>query len=332
MPKSGSGEPEGQPAQQPFRNGRRKNQPAEGNLRIGACRKAEAMSPKGNPPNGNSEAVSPKANPPRAPPNRCVPKSESSEPEGQPAEWKNQPAQRPLRSGACRKAETGARRSTRRAATPKRRMPKSGSREPEGQPPSGSPNRSGNPERRKPPKTSVRHPQVEAAKRGVGGAVPTHLPIQSKNAIVTPRGPPRHHKKCFIIRNQALPRVGKKQKKSRKSLSQLGNKSRKAPNSSTDSRKTSKSCEFSPSPPLVGSPGGRVGSDCNGYTTAVSPHAGARESNSPPPVRRFGTKRRFLLSVSTKMPTFAAAIPRSPQLGRVRRACSPPPRRRSHIP
>ena len=183
-----------------------------------------------------------------------MPKSGSSEPEGQPAQRKNQPAegnfrsgrrknelaQRPLRSGACRKAE---------AVSPK------------ANPPSGSPNRSGNLEQREPPKASVRHPQVEAAKRGVGGAVPTHLPIQSKNAIVTPRGPPRHHKKCFIIRNQALPRVGKKQKKSRKSLSQLGNKSRKAPNSATDSRKSSKSCEFSPSPPLVSSPGGRVGND-----------------------------------------------------------------------
>ena len=50
MPKSGSSEPEGQPAQ-------RKNQPAEGNFRSGACRKAEAVSPKANPPNGNSEAV-----------------------------------------------------------------------------------------------------------------------------------------------------------------------------------------------------------------------------------------------------------------------------------
>ena len=215
-------------------------------VRIGACRKAEA--------------VSPKANSPRAIPKRCMPKSGSREPEGQPAQ----------------------RQAPKRKATP-----------------SGENHRS--PERRK--------PQVEAAKRGVGGAVPTHLPIQSKNAIVTPRGPPRHHKKCFIIRNQALSRVGKKQKKSRKSLSQLGNKSRKAPNSATEYRKTSKSCEFSPSPPLVGSPGRRVGNDFRWVATAESPHAGARESNSPPPVRRFGTKRRFLLSVSTKMPTFAAAIP-----------------------
>ena len=202
-------------------------------------------------------------------------------------------------------------------------MPKSGSNEPEDQPaeghseaeggrtnsPSGSPNRSGNPERRKPPKASVRHPQVEAAKRGVGGAVPTHLPIQSKNAIVTPRDPPRHHKKCFIIRNQALPRVGKKQKKSRKSLSQLGNKSRKVPNSSPNCQKASKSCEFSPSPPLVGTRGRRSESSVSTLATAISPHTGARESNSPPPVRRFGTKRRFCLPVSAKMPTFAAAIP-----------------------
>jgi len=226
---------------------------------------------------------------------RCVPKSGSREPEGQPAEGnlrsgkrKNELAQQPLRSGACRKAE---------AVSPKANSP------------SGSPTRSGQPERRKPPKTSVRHPQVEAAKRGVGGAVPTHLPIQSKNAIVTPRDPPSHHKKCFTIRNQALPRVGKKQKKSRKSLSQLGNKSRKAPNSAPNGQKASKSCEFSPSTPLVGTRGGSSGSSESTLATATSPHTGARESNSPPPVRRFGTKRRFRLRVSAKMPTFAAAIP-----------------------
>ena len=306
-------------------------------MRIGACRKAKAVSPKANPPSGNPEAATPK---------RCVPKSGSREPEGQPAQRQSPKRCVPKSGSGEPEGQLAQRQSpkrkveerTRPAATPNRRMPKSGSGEPEGQtaqrknelaqrplrigacrkveavnpkanPPSGSPNRSGNPERRKPPKTSVRHPQVEAAKRGVGGAVPTHLPIQSKNAIVTPRGPPRHHKKCFIIRNQVLPRVGKKQKKSRKSLSQLGNKSRKAPNSATEDRKTSKSCEFSPSPPLVWSPGGRVWSDCNGYAKAVSPHAGARESNSSPPVRRFGTKRRFRLFVSAKMPTFAAAIP-----------------------
>ena len=43
MPKSGSSEPEGQPA--------------EGNLRNGAYRKAEAVSPKANPPRAISEAV-----------------------------------------------------------------------------------------------------------------------------------------------------------------------------------------------------------------------------------------------------------------------------------
>ena len=129
MPKRGSGEPEGQLAEQ---------QP-----RSGACRKAEA--------------VSPKANPPRATPKRCMPKSGSSEPEGQlaerqspkrkaeapTAEWKNQPAQRPPskrkaisdskrppRSGACRKAE---------AVSPKANPP-SGNSEAEGgsvNPPSG---------------------------------------------------------------------------------------------------------------------------------------------------------------------------------------------------
>ena len=57
MPKSGSGEPEGQSAE-------RKKQPAEGNFRIGACRKAEAVSPKVNPPNGNSETEGGRTNPP----------------------------------------------------------------------------------------------------------------------------------------------------------------------------------------------------------------------------------------------------------------------------
>ena len=107
MPKSGSGEPEGQLAERQLRNGRRKNQPAqrqspkrrrprsgsgepegqpaEGNFRSGACRKAEAVNPKANPPSGRTS-------PPRAPPNRYMPKSGSSEPEGQPAE-------RQLRSG-----------------------------------------------------------------------------------------------------------------------------------------------------------------------------------------------------------------------------------------
>ena len=84
MPKSGSREPEGQPAEWQPRSGRRQNQPTERQLRSGACRKAEV--------------VSPKANPTRAIPKRCVPKSGSHEPEGQLAE-------RQLRSGACRKAE-----------------------------------------------------------------------------------------------------------------------------------------------------------------------------------------------------------------------------------
>ena len=113
VPKSGSGESEGQPAQRP--------------LRSGACRKAEAVSPKTNPPSGRinppraiSETEGRRTNPPRATPKRCVPKSESREPEGQPDE----------RPAPNREAEA----PTRRAATPKRRVPKSGSCEPEGQP------------------------------------------------------------------------------------------------------------------------------------------------------------------------------------------------------
>ena len=50
MPKSGSGEPEGQPA--------------EGNLRSGARRKAEAVSPKANPPRAISEAEGRRTNSP----------------------------------------------------------------------------------------------------------------------------------------------------------------------------------------------------------------------------------------------------------------------------
>ena len=242
--------------------------------------KAEVVSPKANPPRATPKREAAEPTRPAATPKRCVPKSGSREPEGQPlgghlrnGRRKNQPSERPP--------------SKRKAISEAERRP----------------------ERRKSPKASDRHPQVEAAKRGVGGAVPTHLPIQSKNAIVTPRGPSSHHKKCFTIRNQALPRVGKKQKKSRKSLSQLGNKSRKAPNSAPNGQKASKSCEFSPSTPLVGTRGGSSGSSESTLATATSPHTGARESNSPPPVRRFGTKRRFRLPVSAKMPTFAAAIP-----------------------
>ena len=156
VPKSGSSEPEGQPAERQLRNGRRKNELAQQPLRIGACRKAEAMSPKTNrraeestrrgqfpkqKPEGQlaqrqlrsgacrkSEAVSPKANPPRATPKRCVPKSGSSEPEGQPAERqlrngrrKNELAQRPLRSGAGRKAEAVSPKANPPRATPKRK-------------------------------------------------------------------------------------------------------------------------------------------------------------------------------------------------------------------
>ena len=95
-------------------------------VRIGACRKAEAMSPKANPPSGNLR---------------------NGRQKNQLAERKRQLAERQPRSGACRKAEAvspkanpprttpkrKAEEPTRRAATPKRCVPKSGSREPEGQ-------------------------------------------------------------------------------------------------------------------------------------------------------------------------------------------------------
>gem|GEM_PF-6925103 len=163
MPKSGSREPEGQLAERPSpkrkaeeptrraatpkwcvpKSGSREpeGQPAERQLRSGACRKAEAVSPKTNPPSGNPEAVHAE--------------SGSREPEGQLAErpspkqkaekptrrgqlrsgrQKNQLAERQPRSGACRKAEAVSPKVNSTRATPKRCVPKSGSREPEGQP------------------------------------------------------------------------------------------------------------------------------------------------------------------------------------------------------
>ena len=106
MPKSGSSEPEGQLAQRPLRNGacrkaeavNPKTNPPSGNLRIGACRKAEAVSPKANHRAEESTRRT-------ATPKRCMPKSGSREPEGQPAERQS----------------------------PKQCVPKSGSSEPEAQ-------------------------------------------------------------------------------------------------------------------------------------------------------------------------------------------------------
>ena len=120
--------PEGQLAQRKnqlaegnFQSGRRKNELAQRPLRSGACRKAEAVSPKANPPSGRT-------NPPRATPNRRAPKSGSSEPEGQPAERnlrsgrrKNELAQQPLRIGARRKAEAVSPKANPPRATPKRK-------------------------------------------------------------------------------------------------------------------------------------------------------------------------------------------------------------------
>ena len=150
MPKSGSREPEGQPAEQQSPKRQAEEPTRRGQLRSGAGRKAEAVNPKVNPARATpkrkaaeptrrgqlrsgagrkAEAVNPKANrsaaiseteggstnSPRATPKRCVPKSGSGEPEGQPAE-------RQLRSGACRKAE---------AVSPKANPP-SGNSEAEG--------------------------------------------------------------------------------------------------------------------------------------------------------------------------------------------------------
>ena len=88
-------------------------------VRIGACRKAEAVSPKVNPPSGNSEAEGKRTNSPRAISEAVRAEKRSSEPEGQLAEGnpeavraekrkrepEGQPAQRQPRSGAGRKTE-----------------------------------------------------------------------------------------------------------------------------------------------------------------------------------------------------------------------------------
>ena len=115
MPKSGSGEPEGQPAEGNLRSGSPKANPPNGNLRIGTCRKAEAVSPKVN---HRAEESTRRGQSPK----RCVPKIGSNKPEGQPAERnlrsgrrKNQSAQRPLRNGACRKVEAVNPKANRRA-------------------------------------------------------------------------------------------------------------------------------------------------------------------------------------------------------------------------
>ena len=99
VPKSGSGEPEGQPTerQSPKRKAEEPTRRAEAPTR-------RVVTPKRCMP--KAEVVSPKANSPRATPKRRMPKSRSREPEGQPAQRQS----------------------------PKRCMPKSGSSEPEGQP------------------------------------------------------------------------------------------------------------------------------------------------------------------------------------------------------
>ena len=72
MPKSGSREPEGQPAEQ---------QP-----RSGACRKAEAVSPKANPPSGNFRNGRQKNQLAEGNPEAVHAESGRREPEGQLAE------------------------------------------------------------------------------------------------------------------------------------------------------------------------------------------------------------------------------------------------------
>lgn len=97
-------------------------------------------------------------------------------------------------------------------------------------------------EKRRKRECKIRSPDPAAA--STDGAVPSHLPIPPKKPIVTSGSPRRWHKKCFIVRNQALPQGGKEQKKSRKSSSLLGNNSRKARNPPHNPPKQSKSCDF----------------------------------------------------------------------------------------
>ena len=69
-------------------------------VRIGACRKAEAVSPKANSSSSNPEAKGRRTNSPRATPKRCVPKAEVVSPKVNPpsgnlrsGRQKNQPAE-----------------------------------------------------------------------------------------------------------------------------------------------------------------------------------------------------------------------------------------------
>ena len=128
VPKSGSSEPEGQLAQRKnqlaegnFQSGRRKNELAQRPPRIGACRKAEAMSPKTNPPRATPKRKAEEPTRPAATPNRCMPKSGSSEPEGQPAQLKPESKRQPRAAkttqderspSAGRSRETRGRRSS----------------------------------------------------------------------------------------------------------------------------------------------------------------------------------------------------------------------------
>ena len=59
---------------------------------------------------------------------------------------------------------------------------------------------------------------ADPAAASTDGAVPSHLPIPPKKPIVTSGSPRQWHKKCFIVRNQALPQGGKEQKKIAKVL------------------------------------------------------------------------------------------------------------------
>ena len=113
--------PKANPPSGNLRNGRRKNELAQRPPRIGACRKAEAMSPKTNPPRATPKRKAEEPTRPAATPNRCMPKSGSSEPEGQPAQRKPESKRQPRAAkttqderspSAGRSRETRGRRSS----------------------------------------------------------------------------------------------------------------------------------------------------------------------------------------------------------------------------
>ena len=100
-------------------------------------------------------------------------------------------------------------------------------------------------EKRRKRECKIRSTDPAAAR--ADGAVPSHLPIPPKKPIVTSGSPPRHHKKCFIVRNQALPQSGKEQKNRESPRHFLGTNREKREIHPTTLRKHRKVANFPPS-------------------------------------------------------------------------------------